>query len=68
MADNKSDIHKSYHSSGDTNTDYSGKSGTIHYHPNETRWNDNPDASGPLYKDSDGVWRNEDGTVFNVGK
>lgn len=63
---NKSDIHKSYHASGDVNYDYSGKSGTQHEHPGGTRWENNPVANGEtLYKDSEGVWRYKDGRVFN---
>lgn len=55
---NKSPIHISFHESGAVNTDYSGKSGTQHIHPNVTRWENNPEANGEtLYKDSDGVCR-----------
>lgn len=60
--------HTSLHNSGDVNHDYSGNSGTSHVHPDKQRWDDNPDADGPLYKDSDGVWRNSDGSVFRGGK
>ena len=60
--------HTSYHSSGDVNHDFSGNSGTVHNHPDKTRWNGNPDANGPLYKDGDGVWRDKDGNVFRGGK
>ena len=67
MGDKKIGTHTSYHNSGDVNHDYSGSSGTSHEHPGKNRWNDNPDANGPLYKDSDGVWRNSDGTVFRGG-
>jgi hypothetical protein len=59
--------HKSLHSSGDVNMDYSGDSGTQHYHASPNKyghtitWKDNPYANGrTLYKDSDGVWRYED--------
>lgn len=67
MSEKNVSTHTSYHSSGDVNHDYSGRSGTIHEHPNQTRWEGNQDADGKLYKDSDGVWRNEDGSVFRGG-
>ena len=60
--------HTSLHASGATNHDYSGSSGTVHIHPDKTRWDGNPDANGPLYKDKDGVWREKDGSVFRGGK
>ena len=66
-----SETHTSYHNSGLTNHDYSGKSGTQHYHekPDGSTaifW-DHPEA-GRLIKDSNGVWRKPDGSVFRGGK
>ena len=69
----KDDIftHTSYHSSGLTNHDYSGSSGTGHIHEQKdgstkTVW-EHPEA-GKLTKDRDGVWRKADGSVFRGGK
>jgi len=64
----KAKTHTSYHNSGDVNYDYSGKSGTVHIHPNQQRWDGNPDANGSLHKDEDGVWRNKDGSVYRGGE
>jgi len=64
---NEVKTHTSYHNSGDVNHDYSGKGGTSHEHPDKQRWDGNPDANGPLYKDDQGVWRDKDGNVFRGG-
>ena len=66
MAD-KISTHKSYHNSGDVNFDSRGSGGISHEHPDKQYWNGNPDAKGPLYKDSDGVWRDATGNVFRGG-
>jgi|GEM_PF-3060428 len=62
--------HTSYHGSGLTNSDYSGSSGTEHYHEKKDgsvveTW-EHPTA-GTLTKGSDGVWRKSDGSVFRGG-
>ena len=61
--------HTSYHNSGSIQHDYTGKSGTEHYHEGVVLWKDNPDANGRvLYKDKDGVWRyKDDNSVFRPG-
>ncbi|MBP1917840.1 hypothetical protein [Youngiibacter multivorans] len=71
----KNSTHTSYHGSGFTNHDYSGKSGTSHVHEREDKdgnkiivekWETSEGKT--LTKDSDGVWRDEDGSVYRGDK
>lgn len=55
-------VHTSYHASGDVNTDYKGRSGTSHEHPNKQYWE--KEDGTKLEKDSEGVWRTKDGEVY----